>query len=231
MKTKIYLLPGLMCNDKLWAALVEKIDLSLELVHTPIPRGNSLDEIIDALLKVFPEEKINLAGFSLGGYLAAYFTARYPDRVKKLLVISNSPSELRSIDIKQRQETLRWLENNSYKGISQKKAASLTGQNKNNDQIIHTIMEMDAEMGEAVFKEQLRCTTERKDISAELSKLAVPMTFFHSAGDPLVNKDCLRELTKTCTSCSVIDTSGSGHMIPLDKPAELARQIESWSMS
>jgi pimeloyl-ACP methyl ester carboxylesterase len=231
MKTKIYLLPGLMCNEKLWSAVVKKMDVSLELVQTPIPRGKSLDEIADALLTVFPEEKIKLAGFSLGGYLAAYFTARYPDRVKKLLVISNSPSELRPIDIKLRQEALGWLENNSYKGISRKKAASLTDQNNNNDQIINTIIEMDAEMGEPVFKEQLRCTTERKDISAELAKLSVPMTFFHSTGDPLVNKDCLGELTKTCTSCRVIETSGSGHMIPLEKPAELARQIESWAVS
>ncbi len=229
MKQKIFILPGLMCNEKLWSAIYETLDSELELVHTPIPRGDSLDEITDALLNLFPEEKIMLAGFSLGGYLASYFTARYPERVKKLLVISNSPCELRACDIRQRQETLRWLDTNTYKGISREKAASFTDHEKHNVHVINTIIEMDADLGDPVFKEQLRCTTERTDLADALSKLTMPVTFFYSTDDPLVNKDWIGKLIKTSESFIAIPIPGSGHMLPLEKPTELARQIEAWS--
>jgi pimeloyl-ACP methyl ester carboxylesterase len=35
-----------------------------------------------------------LIGFSLGGYIATYFSMLYPERVEKLFVISNSPTSL-----------------------------------------------------------------------------------------------------------------------------------------
>ena len=229
MRTKIYLIPGTMCNERLWDKLYSAIGSSFELVHTPIPCESSLDEIADSLCEVFQEEKVNIVGFSLGGYIASYFAAKYPNRVEKIFVISNSPCALNSHEVRQHQAVIKLLDSYGYKGISRKKAASLLDKKNQNDNLISTIMEMDVELGEEVFKSQMQWTSTREDLFQELSKLTVPMTFFYSIEDPLVNESWLLHLSKVSETCVAVPTSGSGHMLPLEKPLELSEQIEEWA--
>ena len=63
MKEKIYLIPGLMTDNRLWSRLIPLLEDEYELVHVPIPHSEDFDEIIDILFNFFKEEKINLLGF------------------------------------------------------------------------------------------------------------------------------------------------------------------------
>jgi pimeloyl-ACP methyl ester carboxylesterase len=54
------------------------------------PEMNELQDYVlhyDALLDLLKIEKINLVGFSLGGWIAAKFAIAYPNRVKKLALV------------------------------------------------------------------------------------------------------------------------------------------------
>jgi pimeloyl-ACP methyl ester carboxylesterase len=55
-----------------------------------ISRGKSVEELTEYYSNTLGSEKISLIGFSLGGYIATYFSMLYHKRVKKLFVISNS---------------------------------------------------------------------------------------------------------------------------------------------
>ena len=63
MKEKIYLIPGLMCDERLWERLTPYLEDYYELVHLEIPLTSDFDEIIEILDKEFKEDKINLFGF------------------------------------------------------------------------------------------------------------------------------------------------------------------------
>ena len=80
-KEKIYFIPGLMTDIRLWSRALPFLKDDFEIVHIPIPNSTDFDEIVDILNKEFKEEKINILGFSLGGYIASYFTCKYPQRV------------------------------------------------------------------------------------------------------------------------------------------------------
>ena len=58
MKEKIYLIPGLMTDHRLWSRIIPLLENDYELVHTPIPHSEDFDEIIDILFNEFKEEKI-----------------------------------------------------------------------------------------------------------------------------------------------------------------------------
>ena len=51
MKEKIYLIPGLMTDIRLWSRLIPYLQKEYELVHIPIPHSEDFDEIIDILKK------------------------------------------------------------------------------------------------------------------------------------------------------------------------------------
>ena len=62
-KEKIYLIPGLMTDERLWSRIKPFLQNEYELVHVPIPHTEDFDEIIDILFNLFKEERVNLLGF------------------------------------------------------------------------------------------------------------------------------------------------------------------------
>ena len=60
MKEKIYFIPGLMTDIRLWSRLIPYLENDYEIVHIPIPHSEDFDEIIDISFNQFEEEKEKL---------------------------------------------------------------------------------------------------------------------------------------------------------------------------
>lgn len=228
MRKKLYLLPGTMCNEKLWIALLPYLHRSLELVYLDIPRGKNFDELAIHYNDLLGNDKINLIGFSLGGYIASYFATLYPERIEKLFVISNSPTRLPVDELSQRSDILKFVKAYGYKGIGRNKVAGLFDVKNQQSRFIDLILEMDSELGEDEFISQYQHTSARADLARMISQLQLHAHFYYSENDRLVNSQWLNELTNLTPNVAVISTPGSGHMLPLEKPRELAEHINSW---
>ena len=64
MKEKIYLIPGLMTDNRLWSRLIPLLQDEYELVHVPIPHSEDFDEIIDILFNTFIDRNIYFVCFN-----------------------------------------------------------------------------------------------------------------------------------------------------------------------
>lgn len=228
MKEKLYLLPGTMCNAKLWDKLSVLLNEEYDLLHIPILSGLSLDGITDALDDIFQEQKVNLVGFSLGGYIAAYFSTKYPHRVNKVFIISNTPCPLSPSEMIERQETLKFINRYGYKGITRQKASTLLNKQSPNEDLIDTIMRMDMELGETALKSQLEWTTQRDDLFDILATLNINMTFFYNTQDPLINTDWLTKFADSYQHCILLPNEAAGHMLPLEEPSILSSHLINW---
>lgn len=231
MSEKIHLIPGTQCNAKLWSALAPYLSNDVELVHLDIPLHTSFDDIVRYYYRMISDQDINLVGFSLGGYIASYFACRYSERVKRLFVIANSPTHLSDNEIYQRAETSRLIERHGYKGMSPKKATMMLDPSHHNEAFIRPILEMDADLGVDNLLSQYTYTTERYDLAEELRRLPCPSAFYYSDQDPLVDTQWLRTLYQTAPKVTLLTTAGSGHMLPLEKPQELAAHLNNWLVS
>jgi len=246
MKHKVYLLPGTMCNEKLWHKLYTcaktALNLSsnfndqesqLEFIHIPIPANKNFEQLASWLNEYLQEDKVYLLGFSLGGYLASYFAVNYPNRIKGLFIVGNSPCPLSIQEITQRQQLLNFItanqySANKYKGVSHKRSLQLLDSGNEDQEDVKTIKQMDTELGVDELISQMTFTTERDDLLQAMSVLNLPMTFYYSEEDVLVNTSWLKQLTDTNRHCTLIATKGNGHMLPLEKPQELASLINNW---
>lgn len=229
MKTKIYLLPGTMCNETLWSKLNLFFDESYELIHVPIPSKNSMDDIVDRLNEYFLEEKILLLGFSLGGYIASYFTCKYPNRVKKLFIVSSSLNTLSVEEIQKRQKAILFVDTHGFKGLSQKKVKTLLEEvNQKDEALINLIQQMYVGLGKEVFKTQMQTTLHRKDLLEKFLRLNTPSTFLYCDKDRLVNHKWLERLKKESLLITIIKRQGASHMVPLERPLELSLAIKEW---
>jgi pimeloyl-ACP methyl ester carboxylesterase len=229
VKEKIYLIPGLMTDERLWSRLRVFLENEYELVHVEIPHSQDFDEIIDILFNLFEEEKVNLLGFSLGGYIASYFAVTYPNKVNKLFTVASTPGSSTEAEIERRKEKFAIIEKEGFVGLSYEKAKSLVEeQNQNDEELIKIIQNMFMDLGKDTFITQLTSTFYRKDLYEELVNMAIPIWFYYSVNDRLLNQRSIKRLLETQHNIKLISREGTSHNIPLEVPALLSDEIKKW---
>lgn len=218
-----------MCNQNLWRELTPFFKEQYELIHVPIPLKTNFDEIIKSLELFLPQEPINLLGFSLGGYVASYFATSYPKRVKRLFIVGNSACSISQEEIDKRKKAIEFTQSYRFKGLSRKKVQSLLEEkNQNNENLIALIQNMYVNLGEEVYTTQITATLHRKDLFEDMLKLTLPLTFFYSKKDRLVDILWLESFAKASSQAVFITNESSSHMLPLEKPYELSTAIKKW---
>jgi pimeloyl-ACP methyl ester carboxylesterase len=228
-KEKIYLIPGLMTDERLWSRLKPFLQNEYELVHVPIPHTEDFDEIIDILFNLFEEEKVNLLGFSLGGYIASYFAITYPNRVNRLFTVASTPGSSNEAEIERRKEKFAIIEKEGFVGLSYEKTVSLVEeQNQNDLELIKIIQDMFMDLGKETFITQLTSTFYRKDLYEELINMSIPIWFYYSINDRLLNQQSIKRLLETKHNIKLISREGTSHNIPLEVPQLLSNEIRKW---
>ena len=235
MKEKIYLIPGLMTDERLWSRIKPFLENDYELIHIPIPHTEDFDEIIDILDKQFSndsEEKVNLLGFSLGGYIASYYAITYPNRVNRLLMVAATPGSSSEAEIERRKEKFTVIEKEGFRGLSYDKAKSLVEKkNKDDSELIKIIQDMFIDLGKERFITQLTSTFYRKDLFADLVNLDLPIWFYYSEDDRLLSPNALDRLLNNEHNMKLISRVGTSHNIPLEVPDLLSDVIKDWMES
>ncbi len=227
MKEKIYLIPGLMTDNRLWSRIIPLLENDYELVHTSIPHSEDFDEIIDILFNEFKEEKVNILGFSLGGYIASYFAITYPNRVNRLFTVAATPGNSTEAEIERRKEKFVAIEKEGFVGLSYEKAKSLL-ENQNDEELIKIIQDMFMDLGKESFISQLTSTFYRKDLFEDLINLSIPIWFFYSKNDRLLNQEAIKKLLLDNHNMNIISREGTSHNIPLEEPKLLSAYIKNW---
>ena len=228
MKEKIYLIPGLMTDVRLWSRIRPFLD-EYELVHVPIPHSTDFDEVLDMLEDSFKEEKINLLGFSLGGYIASYFAVTYPNRVNKLFMVAATPGASEEAEVERRREKFAVIEKEGFKGLPYEKAVTLVAkQNQNDVELITTIQDMFMDLGKETFISQLTSTFNRIDLLEDLLGLNLPIWFYYSDNDRLLNHKSIEKLKTLEHNIKLIAREGTSHNIPLEEPEKLSIHIKEW---
>ncbi|WNC68654.1 alpha/beta hydrolase [Thalassotalea nanhaiensis] len=228
MRKKLHLIPGTMCNEKLWRELVPYLH-GYDIVYLDIPKGKNFTQLANYYNELLSSEKVCLIGFSLGGYIATYFSKMYPERVEKLFVISNSPTSLPSTELNQREEILKFVKKHGYQGMSRSRVVNLFDKENHQEHLIDLVMNMDKELGIDEFISQYQFTSARTDLAKAIRQFSFPVHFYYSDGDGLVNINWFNELRSSNPKLSLFNTSGSGHMLPLEKPEELAKYLTLWA--
>lgn len=231
MKEKIYLLPGLMTDERLWERLRPFLEEEYELIHLPIPLTDDFEIATKQLESVIKDEKINLLGFSLGAYVGIHFTIKNPNRVNRLFLVAGSPSAMKIDEIKKRKQTLNHMNKFGFKGLSHKKVLSLLEEiNQNDEELINIVKNMFSDLGEEVYNIQMNSTFKRKALHNELISLDLPIRFFYSTEDRLFTHKSLDNFTDEHKHITKVSRVGTSHMIPLEVPEKLSFEIREWMM-
>ncbi|PHO15327.1 hypothetical protein CPH92_07350 [Malaciobacter marinus] len=220
-KTKIYLFPGLMCDKRVFKYIYFYLKNEYELIYMDIPLEENFDKMIENLN--FKEEKVNLLGFSMGGYLATYFALKYPKKVDNLLILSASCCALSKNEIAFRKKAISFVKEFGFKPLSRKKISSLL-ENKDDLKLINLIFDMYQKMGETYFLTHMNASLKRKDLTEEIICSNLNFNFCYSNKDSLINQEWFENL-KNKSNCNLNIINSTSHMITLDKSVFIVDEI------
>ncbi len=216
-----------MCNQDLWQFVFPKIENYIP-EYIDITSATSFEEINQIIISKITSPAI-LVGFSLGGFSALNFTCHYPEKINKLIIVAANAKGLSENELRLRRSTIQFLETHTYKGISNTRVQQfLHTDNRQHKTLINIIKKMDADLGKETLIKQLMATSKRVDITAQLKTIDVPILLIGSKEDALVSHQDILALKKDLTKGIAVILKNCGHMIPLEKPKELAEIINKY---
>ena len=90
MAEPLVLLPGMMCDARLFGPQIAELSAEMAVTVAPVTRGERIEEIASGLLDLLPK-RFALAGLSMGGIVAMELLRRAPDRITRIALMGTNP--------------------------------------------------------------------------------------------------------------------------------------------
>lgn len=223
--TRLDLIPGTMCDQRLWGRLLPLLPADLEPSHVPLHKARTRAQM-QALIAARTAPAAHIVAFSMGAYFALEHALAYPDRVASLVLIANSARGLRPEEKERRQRTMAVLEKHAFAGTTPSQLRSFVlPSHLQEPSIAGVIQQMSLDLGKETMLAQFAASMERADLMARLPELRCPLMIVGAEEDAMVRADDLRAMAQLAPGTRLEIVHGSGHMIPLEAPEQLAEAL------
>jgi pimeloyl-ACP methyl ester carboxylesterase len=233
MTQTLLLVPGLMCNEAVWAPLMPELAQLADCHVVDHGNANSLSGMAGQLLRAAPD-RFALAGHSMGARVAMEVYRQAPERVTRIALLDTGYLPLAEGDAGQAEKNKRsqLLQIAQTQGVRSMASAWVQGMvhpGRLADAIlIEAIVAMFAQKSAAVFAAQIQALLARPDARPVLQSLNVPALI--ACGDqdlwaPLVQHQGMQALAPRARLTVFAD---AGHMAPMEQPHAVAQALCDW---
>ena len=228
MAEPLVLLPGMMCDARVFGPQIAELSADMAVMCAPITRGDRVEEIASALLDLLPR-RFALAGLAMGGIVAMEILRRAPDRVTRIALISTTPlAETPQAAAEREPQIVRVRSGRLMEVIREEEARASLAPGPWQEDVLSLVLDMADALGPEVFIRQSRALQRRRDQQAVLRKCRVPAIVIcgaHDRASPVKRHEFMAELIPGAR-LRVIDAAG--HLPPLEAPAETTAALRDW---
>jgi pimeloyl-ACP methyl ester carboxylesterase len=225
---EIVLLPGLLCDKRLWAAQTEALS---DVAHATVARldgEDSIASLAQAVLDQAPKATFMLAGLSMGGYVALEIMRQQPKRVLGLALISTSArpdtpeaSNSRRVLMKQSKD--------DFPAVLDQLLPRLMHESCLADTVVTAnVLAMAKELGPEVFRRQQEAIIGRPDSRPQLHEISCPTLVICGRDDQITPLEVHREMVERIPGANLVTIEHCGHLATLEQPEQVSRALRSW---
>lgn len=228
MKPGLVLLPGMMCDARLFAPQIVQFEQSFEIHVAALSGEDSLEAMVAAALVRIPFERFSLAGLSMGGIAAMEMMAQAPERIERVAILDSNhladAPERRSI----RQRQIADVEAGKLRQVivEEMKPHYLAEANRGDAALLELLIEMAIDLGRYVFVAQSLALMTRRDYSDVLAAWDKPLLLLCGEEDALCPPERHRAMADLCPQAELHIVSGAGHISTLEQPEEVNRLMD-----
>ncbi len=226
--TPLLLLPGMMCDARLFAPQIEALSADIPIHYAPIGGHDSISALAAAVLASAPP-RFALAGLSMGGIVAMEIVRQAPERVLRLALMDTNPQA-------EAEERQRLREPQIEKVVAGGLIEVMRDELKPNylvdgprkPAILDLCMQMALALGVEVFVRQSRALQQRPDQQETLRGMTLPTLLLCGAQDQLCPPERHELMHDLIPGSSLEIIDGAGHMPTLEQPETTTVALRRW---
>lgn len=229
--TPLVLLPGMMCDGRLFGAQIAAFGLTRAIHLPPIGGQDSMAALAAEVLAHAPP-RFALAGLSMGGILAMEIMAQAPGRVERLALLDTNPrAELPEVQARRAPQIEAVQQGHLHEIMRDEMKPNYLAEGPGKQAVLDLCMEMAMDLGPQVFINQSRALRDRPDRQEVLRGVHVPALILCGREDRLCPVERHRLMQKLISGAKLEIIDGAGHLPVLEQPetttAALARWLEA----
>ncbi len=227
-KTPLILLPGLLCDEALWAHQSETLSDIADITVADLSQDETIQGMAERALAAAPET-FALAGLSMGGYVAQEIMRQAPERVERLALLDTSSRPDSPENTEQRKGFIEQLELGDFKGVTSRLLPLLVHQDRLSDDGLIAVIQSSAQnVGPEAYIRQQKGVMTRPDGRQSLKKVTCPALVLCGRQDALTPLALHEEMAAAIPGASLVVIEDCGHLAPLERPRAVSAVMRYW---
>lgn len=227
MTHTLVLVPGLNNTSAVFDGVVRALPPQVQARTVDNPPLETVEAIAQVLLQQLPE-RFWLAGFSFGGYVALALLEAAPERVQGIAMICTGPYADPAAARPKRLAALETVAQGRYfEMVEQQAANAFHPDSLGNKVLMQARSAMVLDYGPDRYAAHVRATMARPDRSHLLDG-GKPTLVVTASHDTVITPTSVAAYAAAIPGAHHHVVQGAGHLVPMEKPAELALLLAEW---
>ncbi|PKI03560.1 alpha/beta fold hydrolase [Glaciecola sp. 33A] len=228
MNEPLLLLPGMMCDARLFASQVSEFSADYPVIVPVLTGQSTFAELCKDILAHAPP-RFALAGLSMGGIIAMEIVRQAPERVSRLALMDTNPLAEPAIRAMERDAQIERVRNGGLSSVMRDEMLpNYLADGSKNDDLLTLCMEMAEALGADVFTQQSRALQQRRDQCDTLRRIDMPTLILCGEYDALCPLERHVMMCDLISGARLAVIPGAGHLPVLERSELTNKEIKLW---
>ena len=227
MTTNLVLLPGLLCDTRLWRDVIDGLGEAVSPTVADVTLDDSIALMAERALAAAPP-RFALAGLSMGGYVALAIMRAAPERVTHLALLDTSARADDEARKATRRKGIEMVHRGRFIGVSRGLLASLVTPGHLGTPLAEEVQAMAERVGRHAYLRQQEAIMARPDSRPLLAGIGVPTLVGVGVGDRLTPPELADEMAAAIPGAERVTFPDSAHLPTMENPAAVVTAMRAW---
>lgn len=227
MALPLVMLPGLLCDERLWSEQARALSDIADPLIADLTQDDSVTAMAARVLAAAPP-RFALAALSMGGYVALEIMRQAPERVSRLALLATSAAPDSPERAATRRAAIESLKLGRFVGVTTRLLPQLVHASHVDGPVGQEVRDMAARVGGEAFLRQQTAILGRPDSRPTLATITVPTLVAVGDSDVLTPPAEAEDIHAGIAGSRLHLFQACGHLPPLEQPAAVSAQLRDW---